>query len=73
MLEQGTTGTVFPLIIHRCKYRYWEKWTGAEGEDCEAPSFTNIKSIKLTTTEAGDYENRSHTEQDCVYVLLFIH
>jgi len=46
------------------------KWTG---EDCEAPSFTNIKSIKLTTTAAGDYENRSYTEQDCVYVLLFIH
>lgn len=70
MPGQGTTGKVFSLIIRCCNYRFWEKWTG---EDCEAPSFTNIKSIKLTTTAAGDYENRSYTEQDCVYVLLFIH
>ena len=40
MPGQGTTGKVFSLIINRCNYRFGEKWTG---EDCEAPSFTNIK------------------------------
>ena len=40
--------------------------------DCEAPSFTNAKSINSMTETAGEYESSSCTEQDFMYAFRVV-